>query len=396
MAVARAKTLALSLVAVAIAAACACAAESAAVPPPDTRSGEELTRDLQAALDGWREIRDVTGVTLAVYAPGHGAVELASGLSNRFLGTPMAPGDRVYAGSVAKTFVAAAVLQLVEEGAVSLDARLRQWFPDFPGADVITVEALLNHTSGIPDYYDSRALVEELHEEPRRVWAPQRILDEVAGLEPMFTPGEDCHYSNTNYLFLGRIVEAVTGNALEVELRRRFFDPLGLEETYLAVAEEVPGGVVPGYTEVDGVRRRDGPGVSTLSGAWASGALVSTAGDLVRWGRAVYGGDVLAETSREAMTTAGPYPERVAASAGSRGSRYGLGTTLWQTLAGQAVGHGGAILSFTSVTVYVPGRDIGVAAVANEVWQESERCVRRPDLGTLLDEVLRVISEREG
>jgi len=369
-----------------------CAGAPAADAVFDARSDEEFARELQGALDGWRERSDVTGVVLGVHAPGRGAVEVASGVSNRFLGTPMAPGDRVYAGSVTKTFTAAAVLELVEEGAMSLDERLSRWFPDFPEAGVITVEALLNHTSGIPDYYDSRGLVNELYATPEQVWTRERIFDEAAAMGLMFPPGEDCHYSNTNYLFLGRIVEAVTGNALDVELRRRFFEPLGLEQTYLAGAEEAPGGVVPGYMNVDGLRRRDSPGRAVLSAAWASGALVSTVGDLVRWARAVYGGDVLEESSRRAMVTAGPYPERVAAAAGSRGSRYGLGTTLWRTRAGEAVGHGGAIFSFTSVMAYVPGRDIGVAAAANEVWHESERCVRRPDLGELLDEVLRVIA----
>ena len=117
----------------------------------DVAPDPQLVADLQTSLDDWRETNEIVGVTLAVYAPEQGTIELASGQSDVESGTEMSPDNRLYAGSVTKSFVAAATLQLVEGGELSLDDTLDQWYPDFPNANQITIRQMLNMTSGTFD-----------------------------------------------------------------------------------------------------------------------------------------------------------------------------------------------------------------------------------------------------
>jgi CubicO group peptidase (beta-lactamase class C family) len=368
---------------------------------------EALTGELQATLDGWREDNDIIGATLAVYTPKLGSFELASGLSDRDAGTPMTPGHRLGVGSVNKMWVATLVLQLVDEGALTLDDPLSRWFPDFPNADQITVRQMLSHTSGATNYY---ARVEKFvgifNERISTDWpgfTPDELIKEAAQLEPSFEPGEGVGYSNTNTVLLGRIVELVTGNPLHAELRSRVYEPLGLEDTFLAGAEEIPGGFGPGYTTeyapffgatepTMALNERYATVLATLP--WASGALVSTAPEVVRFERALFGGELLEEATLAEMLTPSPVIESFAANAGIDLSG-GLG--IWKysfpNPIGPGMGHDGGIPGFTSVMLYFPEHEIWVAVLTNDDRADLGVFPRGKDLDTLVSDVLVVMLE---
>jgi D-alanyl-D-alanine carboxypeptidase len=194
-------------------------------------------------------------------------------------------------GSVTKSFVAVVVLQLAEEGALDLDAGIDTFMPGLPDAERITPRQLLQHTSGLAEYIDEPAVVND----QQRVWTPSELIAVAEAAGRVGEPGGPFHYSNTNYIILGEIIEQVTGNSWADEVRTRIVEPLGLTDTR-EMTDERP----VGYKYVD-----DSLVESTLtcdpSVGGAAGALLSTGRDLISFGRALTDGTLLSSDSAAAM-----------------------------------------------------------------------------------------------
>jgi D-alanyl-D-alanine carboxypeptidase len=260
---------------------------------------------------------------------GSRSVRVAAGSADLTPRTPMLVTDRFRVASITKTFVAAVVLQLVGEGRLSLDDTVERRVPGLvPGGDGITVRQLLNHTSGLFDYLndgDDTILKPYLRGDVTHVTPPRQIVAVATSHPPHFAPGTQQRYSNTNYIVLGLVVEAVTGDSLSAELRRRVFGPLGLRgTTFDATASRIAGRHAHAYAPLGAGGRIIEVNAVSSSLAWAAGALVSTAGDLARFYRALLQGrllrrDLLAEM--EAPVPGGP-----------PGASYGLGLLQTSTL----------------------------------------------------------------
>ncbi|MFK0291903.1 serine hydrolase domain-containing protein [Streptomyces sp. NPDC090442] len=290
----------------------------------------------------------------------------AAGVADLRTGARVPLGGQVRVGSNTKPFTATVVLQLVGEGKVALDAPVERYLPGLvrgKGNDGrrITVRQLLQHTSGLPDY------VEFLGDFPayrHRYVQPRALLDLALAHKPLFDPGTDWSYSNTNYVLAGLLVERVTGRPLAEQITRRVIDRIGLHHTYFpGVGDERlraphpegyfparPGGPLTDVTELD-------PGW-----AWAAGQLVSTPGDLNRFFRALFGGELLAPAQLAQMRTTVP-----AASGLWPGARYGLGVISTPlNCGGRMWGHGGDIPGYrTRSGVTDDGRALTVAVTAD-------------------------------
>jgi D-alanyl-D-alanine carboxypeptidase len=260
-------------------------------------------------------------------------------------------------GSLTKTFVAAVVLQLRDEGHFWLGQTIDRWLPSYPRADEITVRMLLNHRSGIFDYFDHRRYQRLVFGRPKHVWKTREIL-KLSG--PRYcAPGACYHYSNTNYVLLGIIARKVTGRTAAAEIRDRFLVPLGLTDTFFQGRE--PIGKVPakgywwlgtGYQGfADGSRKR--PNTSGATVAHAAGAMVSSARDISDWQDALLGGELLSDTSMELMLT---FPRR---------SGYGLGMRRASLDGRPAIGHGGSLRGFVSIMYRLPREDLDVVVLTN-------------------------------
>src|SRR3954454_7199600 len=166
------------------------------------------------------------GATLLV-RQGDRTTLLARGLADRARKKPMRPGDSFRIGSLTKTYVATVVLQLAEEGRLSLDDPVARFLPGLvPGGDKITIRQLLNQTSGLFDYEkDPRVLAPYLAGNLAHRWAPRKLVRIAVSHRPLSTPGTRFSYSNTNYILAGLIVEAATGETLARVLDRRLFGP---------------------------------------------------------------------------------------------------------------------------------------------------------------------------
>jgi D-alanyl-D-alanine carboxypeptidase len=270
--------------------------------------------------------------------------------------------------SITKTFVTALVMRLAEEGRLSLDDALSDYLPDFPRAARITLRMLLAHRSGIHNYFESPRYARLALRDRDRRWTFEEILGFVGS--PYCGPGRCYHYSNTNFVLLGRVAEVAGGAPLPRLLRREFLDSLDLDRTVFQPDEPTPADAAHGHLGgssgfFDQTGRRDViPHPAAVTVAWAAGAMASTPSDLARWSAALYGGEVLSAASVALMTDVAP-PDA-----------YGLGTR-GRTFAGlRAVGHLGGIRGFESGMWYLPDWGVSVVVCSNRGLWLTDRVTR--------------------
>ena len=182
-------------------------ATGAAPAGAGVRAGAPAQSAFQAAIQ--HIVND--GVPGAIGYERHGSqvTVTTSGLADLATQTPMAAGDRVRIGSVTKTFVATVVLQLVAEHRLALGDTIARWLPGLvPGGGGITVQELLQHTSGIYSYTSDPGFQQALQAHPTRVWQPAELVHIAVAHPPLFSPGTAFAYSNTDYILLGLIIQA--------------------------------------------------------------------------------------------------------------------------------------------------------------------------------------------
>lgn len=369
------------------------AVASPSVPPPS--AGD---RSVQQGADALRDA-GVTGVSVRLETP-RGTVTARSGVGDLVSGRPVPEDGHLRLGSVTKTFVATVVLQLVDEGRLSLDRTVERLLPGVvTGAgndgDAITLRDLLQHTSGLYDYTadvfpEHSAATYYAHR-----WHAYRSAQLVALAmrhEPAFPPGTDWEYSNTNYVLAGMIIEKVTGRSWEQEVRDRVLRPLGLRHT------DIPG-TRPFLPQPHAANHQqftpDGPMVDTTIpyrpfDLGADGAMTGTARDLNRFFTALVRGRLLEPATLAVMRTTVPMPRD---SDHPAGTRSGLGLFFTPlSCGGGYLGHGGSGFGYLvraatttdgrrSVTVSVHSRpgDAGTADRQEEVLRDLvDRALCRP------------------
>ncbi|MCY1019540.1 serine hydrolase domain-containing protein [Pyxidicoccus sp. MSG2] len=330
--------------------------------PEGTRC-EQLAPRLQRALEEAATAEDLPGVTVSLRLP-ECTWRGATGLSQVESATALKAEDRLRAGSITKTFVAVVALQLQSEGKLSLDAPLATWLPDFPRANLITVRQLLNHTAGTANYTQNADFLTEAMGNPGKVWVPEELIAYGAAHSPFFEPGARWEYSNTNYILVGHIIEAVSGTSLAQQLRTRIFEPLNLTSTGLGGGEPLPPLAVGGYTrEVEGGAWTNLEGLLHPSAAGAAGALVSSADDLSRFFAGLFSGELLTAAQRAEMS------QWVPAHEGTE-SGYGLGLVQWEDPVTPMQGHNGGIPGFSSLAVWLPRQKASLAVMTNREGAE--------------------------
>ena len=196
--------------------------------------------------------------------------------------------DHMRLASVSKAFGGAIALQLVQQGRLGLDDTIGARLPGMPVAWAgVTVRQLLQHTSGVPDYTRSKGFVDQLTKDPRGFVAPPEIIDWVRGDDLVFPSGTRYEYSNTDNIIVGLIAEQVTGEGYGDLLAQRVFAPAGLSRTSFPTRRiSLPRPFIRGYATAPGEEPEDLTTFLSPSGAWASGAIVSTPLDVGAFMRA--------------------------------------------------------------------------------------------------------------
>ena len=328
----------------------------------------ELENELQRILGEERERFQAGAASAAIVVPGEGVWTGASGVADSETKEPVTTETAFAIGSVTKTFVAALVLDLVEDDVLSLDDRLALWLPRFPRARQITIRQLLNHTTGVFNMTDNRAFTEQQIEHPRKRWTPARTLRFVEA--PLFAPGSDWAYSNTNYILLGLVIEKETGSTVSRELRRRLLVPADADAVFMQGEERVRAPVARGYDDVDFDGAPDDlsdgtrtiPNTALASAAWTAGGIAATPEAVAKFGDSLFRGRLLDRDSLEQMTN---FEEELGKGRGG-GLGYGFGLSRFEIPGHDVVGHGGGIPGYRSALWHVRDQGVTIAFSWND------------------------------
>ncbi|RWO52561.1 serine hydrolase [Mesorhizobium sp.] len=258
-----------------------------APPPPAARSA---TTDA-AVRHGLQQLVETEGgppgAIATLYRDGRLTV-LSAGRAN--VSSDVAPAVNQYMriASVSKAFNGAIALHLVQTGRIGLDETIGQHLPGLPAAwSAITLRHMLNHTSGLPDYLRSDGLAKQVATDPQGYVEPRKIIDWVRNDPLEFAPGSKYAYSNTDNIVVGLIAEEVTSKPYEALLQEMIFGPANLAQTSFPTTEiALPTPYIHGYVVEPGSQPEDVTNFVSPSGAWASGAIVSTPENLSTFIRA--------------------------------------------------------------------------------------------------------------
>ena len=288
--------------------------------------------------------------------------------------------------SIGKTFSATAIAKLVEQGKLKFGDTVNRYLPDsimqglhvYNGVDYsaeITIAHLLQHTSGLPDYFEGKTIdgranvMELLFSKPDKFWEPVETIEFAKKkMEPLFVPGNGFNYTDTEYVLLGLIIEKLSGTNLQNYFEEHFFKPLEMKHTSmhlrstpleqtLKLAETYAGDF-----EVSSI--------ASLSADWAGGGLVSTGSDLIKFQQALFSGKIISAETLQTMQHWVPE---------THGMEYGFGLRkiafrkLFPTLPDLTIiGHSGSTGSFM---FYCPELDVYLAGTLNQTEEVKESVV---------------------
>jgi len=316
----------------------------------------------QVWTEGGEPAGAAPGLVLLVDTP-QGRYLSAAGVSSIEDGTPMQVDDILEIGSNTKSMTVVLLMQLQEEGVLSMDDMLSDWLPDLaariPNGEQVTLRQMANMATGFWDYGDE--LMGIGTSDPDKLvlsYEPEEVVEyAIENGTPDFAPGEGFKYSNTNYILLGMIAEKATGQSLADLLQQRVFDPLGMETAVFI--EGVPQ--VGEITSQGYWWNEDGSRVTTTdwngSQGWAAGAAAMTAEDLLVYGKALGQGELFENPDSLAQMLPFNDAARLAL-----GGPYGLGLI---EMADGYFGHGGQTLGFQSIWYTNPDEGITVVGLTN-------------------------------
>ena len=339
-----------------------------------SRSVSKSSHDARRAayLEAVQRVKDtfrIPGVVAGVWVPGEKAWKTAQGLGDVTSGRPISLNDRFPIRSTTKSFTVTLILQLVRRGEIFLDDPIEQYVPGIPNGNEITLTQLAAMESGVKSYSDVDAFQQALMADFGKPWTPQELVDLSLPDSPVFAPGAEYDYSNTNTILLGMVVEKVTGEPIAQTYLKRILKPLGMTKTSYPNDTNIPDPHPIPY-DVNPVTGdlTEFP-VVNLSAFGAAGGMVSTLDDLHKWGKALGTGRLIGSCLQQMRlwhsrpVTHGPEYDRYALGIGKLKGWWG---------------HTGEGLGYQAATFYDPrtGAVISVAVnssqsvnVATEVFK---------------------------
>lgn len=255
--------------------------------------------------------------------------------------------DHMRIASVAKAFSGAVALNLVREGKLSLDDTIATVVPSLPSAwGQVTLEELLHHTSGVPNYTESDGFFKQVGTNPRGYVSPRTVISWVAKEPLAFKPDSKYEYSNTDNIVVGLMVEAVTKKSYADNLQQIVFGPAHLTQTSLPTRIKIPSPFIHGYlpaTETES--EQDVSEFLSPSGAWASGGILSTPQNLNAFIRADLGLKFFDRAQQRQQMNWWAGGESSPPGPGKNSA--GLALFRYQTKCGAVFGHTGNIPGYT-------------------------------------------------
>jgi D-alanyl-D-alanine carboxypeptidase len=243
---------------------------------------ETISRGMQQAA--------IPGAIVGVWQDGAPPYVRAFGVRDTASGEPMATNLHMRIGSLTKTFVTTAILQLADKGKLRLEDPISKYVPGVPNGDAITLRQLAAMRSGLYNYTDE--VVPALASQPQRQWTTRELLDISFRHPPLFRPGTEFDYSNTNTVLLGLVVEKVSGQPLHTYIDEHITRVENLDHTTLPTDSTLPAPHARGHTKTPEGKLVDATDWNASWG-WAAGQMVSTLDDLHVWARSLATGKLL-------------------------------------------------------------------------------------------------------
>lgn len=302
----------------------------------------------QTVLDSLVKAKNIKGASAAVLVPGQGIWTGVSGIST--YGEPITPDMRFGIASNTKLFTAVLLLKLQEQGVLSLDDQLDKWLPSYPNIDSsATIRQVLSHQAGFYDIIeDNPGWSNTMLANPTHLWTREEILSKTGA--PAFAPGQGWKYSSTGYILLSLVIEAATGKSYTQNMHELIFNPLELNETFIAANEEPNGPVALEWNGSNELTNT--PMIAQYSFFSAAGAIFSTARNMVKWYNDLFRGKVLSENSLQQLTNFDPV------------ELYGLGLIAF-SINHPYYFHPGIAIGYKSTTCYITYRKSALCILTN-------------------------------
>ncbi len=348
-------------------------------PPPTTISFEEK---LQAIVDSKVGPEKLIGVSLSIRVDGTERWSFTSGYSDE--STFITEDMRFGIASITKTVVAATIMKLEEDGLLSLDDPISDYLSlNSPNIDEsITIFQLLNHLAGLKGYFHHPDIWPRVEGDLLSAIDPLEIVDYVG--EPLFVPGTRYEYSNSHYLVLGLLIEAVTGKTVGEVMREKFWTPLGLNEMYFGANEVVGGPIAAAWRDSDGdgtledITDEYGPAYHSVF--FTAADVFATASDLSNWAHLLFTAQAVSDTSRNKMVTFLDLDDPIA-------NGYGLGIRRVLLAGRNTWGHTGGMRGYGSYMFYEPVSNVSIAMLNNQSRSENGPLLRFELVQEILAEV---------
>ncbi|MEM6720862.1 MAG: serine hydrolase domain-containing protein [Bacteroidota bacterium] len=338
---------------------------------------QSLETTLNRLVNSAYERENVHNVFLRLNSPSKKRTfEFVAGISQD--GDTLSNATPFYLASIGKTFTATAIGMLKDQGKLQFDDQINKYLSaeimtklhvleTIDYSNEITIAQLLQHTSGLPDYFEDATLdnspnmINLLFATPTRNWKPKELIQfSKEKMKPLFAPGKGYHYTDTEYVLLGLIIEKISGLALHDFFKQYIFQPLQLQHTYMNL-RSAPIAETPKMAEIY-VSSYEVSGFQSLSADWAGGGIVSTTNDLIRFQKALFAGKLVHKETFKAMQQWTPE---------TLGMYYGFGLrkVVLNELSAEfpkltLIGHSGSTASFL---YYCPELDVYITGTLNQI-----------------------------
>ena len=308
---------------------------------------KNYTSDIEKYMKEQVDKNNFSGVVL-VMKDDKVVVEKAYGLADREWNIPNTVDTKFRIGSLTKQFTATCILQLQEQGKLAVTDKLSKYIPDYPKGDSITIQMLLNHTSGIknytdvPEFWNGIALMRT---------TPDSMISIFKNKPLDFSPGTDWKYSNSGYFLLGYIIEKVTGGKYTAYVEKNVIKKVGMVNSGIDKLDSVLYHRASGYDNDSG--KFFNSMFISMEGPFSAGAMYSTVDDLYKWDRALYSTAILSNASKTQMFTPVKH-------------NYGFGVGIDTFQHHYRISHSGGISGFVSELQRYPIDNICVIVLSND------------------------------
>lgn len=312
---------------------------------------QTLEPKIDSILTSVFKVSNEPGAVFLVAKDGKPIYRKAFGKSNIELDVNMIPTNVFQIGSMTKQFTAVAIMMLEEQGKLNVNDAISNYIPDYPNGSNITIHHLLTHTSGIKDFTKMKSIMSIA----KKDMAPKELVDFFKDEPVDFKPGEKFDYNNSGYVVLGYIIEIVTNDTYENFVEQNIFEKLGMNNSRYASDREIVKHRAYGYHNRGAFTNKM---QVSLSIPYASGSLMSTVDDMLKWQEAININSLITEMSKKKVYT--DYTLN-----NGEHINYGYGWHLKDIDGTPIREHGGSIFGFKSMGVYVPSLDIYVVGFSN-------------------------------